>query len=53
MAKHHPTGPGVITIHPTPPRGGIRAVMSNYDIDVNTPKPEHIAFLNAQVVPIL
>jgi hypothetical protein len=27
--------------------------MSNYDIDVDTPKPEHTAFLDAQVVSIL
>jgi hypothetical protein len=28
-------------------------VLSNYDIDVDLPKPEHTKFLDAQVVQIL
>jgi hypothetical protein len=27
--------------------------MSNYDIDVATPKPEHIDFLNSRVLPLV
>jgi hypothetical protein len=53
MASHPPTGPGKITANPRVPVGGVRAVLSNYDIDVDVPKREHTTFLDAQVVPIL
>ncbi|HET7539351.1 MAG TPA: OmpA family protein [Polyangiaceae bacterium] len=53
MVTHAPTGPGKISTDPRVPSGGVRAVLSNYDIDVDTPKREHIAFLDANVVPIL
>lgn len=51
MSTHAPTGPGRVSTNPNVPVGGIRAVMSNYDIDVDTLKPEHVNFLNTRVVP--
>lgn len=48
------TGPGVITIdnkYVLP--GGIKALLSNYDIDGDTPKQEHLDFLNTRVAPLL
>jgi hypothetical protein len=53
MSKHAPTGSGRITTSKAVPPGGVRAVLSNYDIDVDTPKPEHLVFLNSRVVPVL
>jgi hypothetical protein len=53
MSQHAPTGPGRILVNPAAPTGGIRAVMSNYGIDVDTPKPEHINFLNSRVLPLV
>ncbi len=53
MATHPPTGPGKVSTNPRVPVGGVRAVLSNYDIDVDVPKREHTAFLDAQVLPIL
>jgi hypothetical protein len=53
MGKHASTGPGKVTTDRRVPVGGVRAVLSNYDIDVDTPKPEHIAFLDSRVVPVL
>ena len=53
MSKHSPTGPGRVTTSKVVPVGGVRAVLSNYDIDVDMPKAEHLAFLNSKVVPIL
>jgi hypothetical protein len=44
--------PGKITISSAVPLGGIRALMSNYDIDVNVLKPEHATFLTTRVAPI-
>jgi len=42
----------VTTSNVVPP-GGVRAVMSNYDIDVDTPKAEHLVFLDSRVLPVL
>ena len=53
MATHAPTGPGKIVLNNAVPSGGIRAVMTNYDIDSDVLKPEHQAFLTTQVAPIL
>src|SRR5678816_3606844 len=53
MATHAPTGAGRVSVHRNAPLGGIRAVMSNYDIDVDTPKQEHIYFLDSRVVPLV
>jgi hypothetical protein len=53
MATHAPTGPGRISVNKNVPMGGIRAVMSNFDIDVDVPKPEHIYFLDSRVVPLI
>jgi hypothetical protein len=53
MALHAPTGPGKITTNVQVPAGGVRALLSNYDIDVDKPKPEHLAFLTTRVVGIL
>jgi hypothetical protein len=47
------TGPGVVTIDPRAPVGGVRAVMSNFDIDGADVKREHQTFLTMRVVPIL
>lgn len=47
------TGPGVVTVDPRAPAGGIRAVMSNFDIDGADVKREHQTFLATRVVPIL
>ncbi len=51
--SHAPTGPGRITISSNAPLGGVRAVLSNYDVDVDALKTEHIAFLDGSVVPIV
>ena len=40
-------------MNPNAPSGGIRAVMSNFDIDVDRPKAEHIDFLNTRVLPLI
>jgi hypothetical protein len=47
------TGPGVVTIDPRAPSGGVRAVMSNFDIDGADVKREHQTFLRSRVIPIL
>jgi hypothetical protein len=52
-AKHRPTGPGVVAPEPSKLRTGVRAILSNYDIDVDTPKPEHIRFLASKVLPLI
>jgi hypothetical protein len=46
-------GPGQVLKDPHVPVGGVRAVLSNFDVDVDAPKPEHVAFLNTSVLPIL
>jgi len=53
MAKHAPTGAGRVSVHRNAPLGGIRAAMSNYDIDVDTLKQEHIYFLDTRIVPLV
>lgn len=53
MTKHLPTGPGKITLSSVVPTGGVRSCLSNYDIDSDVMKPEHVAFLDSRVVPIL
>jgi hypothetical protein len=47
------TGPGIVTIDPHAPAGGVRAVMSNFDIDGADVKREHQTFLTTRIVPIL
>lgn len=47
------TGPGRVTTDSRVPRGGVRAVLSNFDIDGDALKTEHINFLTSRVVPIL
>jgi hypothetical protein len=53
MSSHASTGPGRLSVNPNAASGGIRAVMSNFDIDVDTPKAEHINFLNTRVLPLI
>jgi hypothetical protein len=38
---------------PRAPAGGVRAQLTNFDIDVDALKPEHKRFLDREVVPIL
>lgn len=47
-----PTGPRRVTINRAAPVGGIRVVMSNYDVDVDVLKPDHASFLSVRVVSI-
>jgi hypothetical protein len=47
------TGPGVVTIDPRAPTGGVRAIMSNFDIDGADVKREHQTFLRSRVIPIM
>jgi hypothetical protein len=47
------TGKGKISESSAVPVGGVRASLYNYDIDGSDPKPEHLAFLSARVLPIL
>jgi outer membrane protein OmpA-like peptidoglycan-associated protein len=47
------TGAGIVTIDPRAPAGGVRAVMSNFDVDGADVKREHQRFLTTRVVPIL
>jgi len=47
------TGKGKISESSAVPVGGVRASLYNYDIDGADPKPEHLAFLSARVLPIL
>lgn len=47
------TGPGRVVRASGAPTGGLRAVLANFDVDGDTLKPEHKAFLDGQVVPIL
>ncbi|HET9954417.1 MAG TPA: OmpA family protein [Polyangiaceae bacterium] len=47
------TGAGKILESTAVPIGGVRASLYNYDIDGSEPKPEHVAFLNARVLPVL
>src|ERR1700737_2981138 len=53
MHFHRPTGPGKVIPNSDVPAGGVRAVLANYDIDVDVPKREHITFLDMRVLPIL
>lgn len=53
MSKHAATGPGKIAVNSAAPVGGIRASMSNYDIDSDAPKREHLNFLDARVLPLV
>jgi len=49
-----PTGPGVV--EPDPKYAGpgmLKALLSNFDIDGDVPKPEHVGFLVGEVVPLL
>lgn len=47
------TGPGRVIENPRVPPGGVRAILANFDVEGDEPKPEHLSFLNARVVPIL
>jgi hypothetical protein len=47
------TGIGHVTKSTHAPRGGIRAVLSNFDIDGYLLKPRHLGFMDTEVVPIL
>lgn len=47
------TGPGRVTRNPNAPLGGIRAVLTNFDVDGDALKPEHILFLDGFVIPLL
>jgi hypothetical protein len=50
------TGPGKVELRPVPPVNGvttIRASLFNFDIEGDTPKPEHEKFLLDNVVPVL
>src|SRR5262252_805988 len=50
----HATGPGKITIdNKFNGRGMLKVVLHNFDVDGDQPKPEHIRFLNQQVVGLL
>jgi hypothetical protein len=53
MAKQ-PTGTGfIIGADEGGADGGIRATLANFDIDGDELKPEHTAFLDARIVPLL
>jgi hypothetical protein len=47
------TGPGKILTPGAAPTGGVRVGLVNFDIDGDTPKAEHKAFIDKEVVPIL
>ena len=48
------TGPGVIERDPRYAGPGmLKALLSNFDIDGDAPKPEHVRFLEGSVVPLL
>lgn len=47
------TGPGKVVNSSGAPAGGVRASLTNFDIDGDALKAEHKAFLDARVVPIL
>lgn len=50
----HRTGPGKISVDSRYAGPGmIKALLYNFDIDGDTVKPEHIAFLQSKVVPLL
>jgi hypothetical protein len=51
--RHNPTGSGRISINKMAPFRGVWGVMSNYDVDVDQPKPEHLAFLSGRVLPVV
>lgn len=52
MAK--PTGRGTTDVDPKYSGPGmLKALLGNFDIDGDTPKPEHVQFLSAKVVPLL
>jgi hypothetical protein len=48
-----PTGPGTISTNSVVPDGAVRAVLTNYDIDVDALKPEHLRFLESKVLPLI
>ena len=53
MAKK-PTGPGfVIDLDEGDADGGVKATLANFDVDGDELKPEHRAFLDARIVPLL
>ncbi len=49
------TGSGKLSESLAVPAGGVRALLYNYnyDIDGSEPKPEHLAFLSTRVLPIV
>lgn len=47
------TGPGHVTRNPNAPLGGIRAVLTNFDVDGSSLKREHTQFLDGYVVPLM
>ena len=47
------TGPGAVRTDSRVPAGGIRVVLSNYDVDGDAIKPEHRDFLDREVIPRL
>jgi hypothetical protein len=50
----HRTGPGKITVDGKYNGNGmIKAVLHNFDVDGDQPKPEHLNFLEQQAVPLL
>jgi hypothetical protein len=50
----HHTGSGKITVdHKYNGQGMLKAVLHNFDVDGDQPKPEHLQFLGQQAVPLL
>lgn len=47
------TGIGHVTKSAHAPRGGVRVVLSNFDIDGYLLKPRHLGFMDTEVMPIL
>ena len=48
-----PTGPGRVTRNANAPLGGLRAILTNFDVDGSALKHEHTQFLDGYVVPIM
>ena len=50
---HVSSGSGHVVLVPNAPSGGIRAVLSNFDVDSDQPKAEHTVFLDKSVLPLV
>ena len=50
---HASSGSGHVVVNKGAPSGGIRAVLSNFDVDSDHLKAEHTAFLSKRVLPLI